>query len=155
MPLKPSTATEEVGYTLAPPPIPPGCICSYTNGLDASSVRNGPVASCPADHTLIDGHAALGWTDEMVAEFEVRWAGLSSQPPRWIPSPPPLTQDEIRALLRECVTVVQPGESLAIRAAESWTPDQIGQVNEWIGYMELPFRAVMLPGDEFAAVAQK
>lgn len=61
-----------------------------------------------------------------------------------------LTPELILAAIRECVTVVKPGETLAIRAGEGWTPDQVGQVNEWIESWDLPFRAVMLPGAEFA-----
>jgi hypothetical protein len=40
----------------APPAIPVGCICAYTwhPSHDGRSVRNGPLASCPADHTEID-----------------------------------------------------------------------------------------------------
>jgi hypothetical protein len=46
--------------TGAPPPIPAGCICSYTwhwTG-DGRAVRNGALMSCPADHSAVDGAAA-------------------------------------------------------------------------------------------------
>jgi len=38
-------------------PIPIGCICAYTWHSDGSGriVRNGPLASCLADHTEVDG----------------------------------------------------------------------------------------------------
>ena len=44
---------------IAPPSIPAGCICAYTwhPAYDGRSVRNGPLASCPADHTAIDAAA--------------------------------------------------------------------------------------------------
>jgi hypothetical protein len=44
--------------TEASPAIPLGCICSYTWGAFGTSVRNGAMKSCPADHSAIDGHAA-------------------------------------------------------------------------------------------------
>jgi hypothetical protein len=35
--------------------IPPGCICSYTWASHRPGiVRNGPLASCPADHGEVD-----------------------------------------------------------------------------------------------------
>jgi hypothetical protein len=51
--------------------------------------------------------------------------------PRWpfgvsaAPVPPPLTSDQVRQLLRECVTVVKPGEVLVIRVHENTTPNQL------------------------------
>lgn len=41
----------------APPGIPYGCICSYTwhSACDGRIVRNGALASCPADHAAVDG----------------------------------------------------------------------------------------------------
>jgi len=39
----------------APADIPRGCICSYTWAVHRPGiVRNGPVASCPADHSEVD-----------------------------------------------------------------------------------------------------
>jgi hypothetical protein len=47
-----------IAVTRAAAPIPPGCICSYTwGGGPARLVRNGALASCPADHAEIDGQA--------------------------------------------------------------------------------------------------
>ena len=64
----------------------------------------------------------------------------------------PLTPDEVRQLLRECVTVVKPGEHLILRVPWSTTPSQVRElqevVNEMAGYLELPFRMLVLPGDE-------
>ena len=64
----------------------------------------------------------------------------------------PLTPDEVRQLLRECVTVVKPGEHLILRVPWSITPSQVRElqevVNEMAGYLELPFRMLVLPGDE-------
>jgi hypothetical protein len=46
----------------AAPPIPPGCICSYTwhSAGDGRVVRNSPLKSCPADHTAIDEASRSG-----------------------------------------------------------------------------------------------
>ena len=64
----------------------------------------------------------------------------------------PLTPDEVRQLLRECVAVVKPGEHLILRVPWSTTPSQVRElqevVNEMAGYLELPFRMLVLPGDE-------
>lgn len=40
----------------APPGIPAGCICSYTNHPEGGGrlLRNGPLTSCPADHAGVD-----------------------------------------------------------------------------------------------------
>ena len=46
----------------------------------------------------------------------------------------PLTSAEIRQLLRECVTVVKPGEILILRGGDDWTPEQVSQVGEVISY---------------------
>jgi hypothetical protein len=46
----------DIMVTRTSPPIPSGCICSYTWGVwPARLVRNGALASCPADHAEIDG----------------------------------------------------------------------------------------------------
>lgn len=74
------------------------------------------------------------WTDEQVKEFEAAWAEAAGQPPRWMPPRPALTQDEVRQLLSECVTVVRPGEILVLRAPEDWNPDQALQLQEYMGY---------------------
>lgn len=43
-----------------------------------------------------------------------------------------LAPDEMRSLLRECVTVVKPGELLVIRVSENVTPNQLREYNEWV-----------------------
>jgi hypothetical protein len=46
---------QDVTVTVAPPPIPFGCICSYTWRCDGPGVvRNGALASCSADHSAVD-----------------------------------------------------------------------------------------------------
>ena len=42
--------------TIAPPPIPVGCLCAFTwhPAGDGRTVRNGPRAACAADHSAID-----------------------------------------------------------------------------------------------------
>lgn len=71
---------------------------------------------------------------------------------RVIIQPPPLTPGEVRQLVRECVAVVKPGEHLILRVPWSTTPSQVRElqeaVNEMAGYLELPFRMLVLPGDE-------
>lgn len=74
---------------------------------------------------------------------------------RVIPQPPPLTPDEIRHLLRECVTVVKPGETLVIRGRD-WTPNQMRELQRvmdaWHEDGLILFRALIVPGDELGVV---
>ena len=63
----------------------------------------------------------------------------------------PLTEDEIRQLLSECVTVVKPGETLVVRGA-NWTPEKLREIQECMDVMHrkgiVPFKALAVPGDE-------
>ena len=72
---------------------------------------------------------------------------------RILPSLPALTPDEIRALLRECVTVVKPGETLVIRGRD-WTPNQVREIQQVMDAMHedghVPFKALAVFGDELA-----
>ena len=65
--------------------------------------------------------------------------------------PDPLTEDEVRQLLRECVTVVKPGEALVVRMA-GLTPDQHREwqdaVRAWREHGDLPFPVFIFIGDE-------
>ena len=99
--------------------------------------------------------ATAEMTDEQVREFEKNFAQIVTQP--WqpqVPSPrPPLTQDEVRHLLRECVTVVKPGETLIVRVGPEWTPMQMREMQEslnwgWGTEDGLPFRTLVIPGEE-------
>jgi len=70
--------------------------------------------------------------------------------------PPPLAEDEVRQLLRECMAVVKPGEHLILRVPWSTTPSQVRELQEVVSemaeYLELPFRMLVLPGDELGVV---
>ena len=63
-----------------------------------------------------------------------------------------LRPDQVRQLLRECVTVVKPGETLIVRVPVTWTPEQVGNYqqnfNDWARYLELPFGVIVVIGDE-------
>ena len=69
---------------------------------------------------------------------------------RAIPLPPPLNPDEIRQILRECVTIVRPGETLVIRGRD-WTPSQVHEIQQCMDAMHedgrIPFRALAVLGD--------
>jgi hypothetical protein len=71
-----------------------------------------------------------------------------------IPPRPLLTPETARELLRECVTVVKPGETLIVRANWEWTPAQVRDVQEYAdtvsGYREIGVKILFLPGEEFA-----
>lgn len=96
------------------------------------------------------------WTDGQVEEFKAGWHRLASIPgARWLPPGPVLTREVVEAAVRECVTVVKPGETLVIRCRD-WTPDQAEQCTEYFRYMaeagEIPFRPLVVIGDELAVV---
>ena len=70
-----------------------------------------------------------------------------------------LTEDEVRHLLSECVTVIRPGETLLLRCGRDWTPGQAREVQEWmdraIEWRDLGFKALVVPADELGvAVAE-
>jgi len=97
---------------------------------------------------------ALTMTDEEAAEFAERFAvymAENSLTHRVIPLPPPLSPDQIRSLLRECVTVVKPGEVLVIRVSENMTPRQCSEyqqaVDGWIAHGDLGIKVMVLPGE--------
>lgn len=64
---------------------------------------------------------------------------------------PPLTRDEIRQILRECVTVVKPGETLVVRGA-NWTPNQTREIQQIMDEIRelgiVPFKVLAVIGDE-------
>ena len=75
---------------------------------------------------------AEGWTDDQVAEFQAELDRCMADPGhglRVLPHRPLLTPETARELLRECVTVVKPGEILVIRG--DWTPGQVRELNDW------------------------
>lgn len=67
-----------------------------------------------------------------------------------------LSEDEVRQLLRECVTVVKPRETLIVRAQPDWSPNQCREVQDMltatIGYWNLGFCALVVPGAELGVV---
>lgn len=93
-------------------------------------------------------------TEEQAREFERDWQEALSKPQQLLvpPQHPPLGEDEIRQLLRECVTVVKPGETLVIRGDRNWSPNQMREVQEMlehmIQYLDLHFKALVVPGEE-------
>ena len=97
-------------------------------------------------------------TEAEMAGLRQQLAEVTREPSarRVIPPPPPLTPDEIRRLLRECVTVVKPGETLVIRGA-NWTPNKVREIQQVMDAMHetgrVPFRTLAVLGDELA-VAQ-
>jgi hypothetical protein len=85
-------------------------------------------------------------TDAEAAEFKERFAEAVR----------PLTPDQIRQLLRECVTVVKPGEVLILRALEGWTPHQVKEVHDvaaaWLEDNAPGIKALVIPPFEIAVV---
>lgn len=63
-----------------------------------------------------------------------------------------LEPDEARSLLRECVTVVAPGETLVVRVSDWWTPKHTDEFMRYFDAQGFPFRMVLVPAEEFAVV---
>ena len=65
----------------------------------------------------------------------------------------PLRPDEVRQLLRECVTVVKPGETLVIRD-RNWIPSQVNEIQRWMDDEHesgrISFKVLALIGEEMA-----
>jgi hypothetical protein len=77
-------------------------------------------------------------TGEQAAEFRRQFEEAMRQPDAYrhhvLVQPPPLTPEQVRYLLRECVTVVKPGEVLILRCPEDWTPTQVAEMQEHASY---------------------
>jgi hypothetical protein len=105
----------------------------------------------------VPGICPEAWTDEQVTEFRERFAeSVDRHEMRLIPSPPPLTPDQVRQLLRECVTVVKPGETLILRCPEGWTPEQAGEMQQhaawWLAEHAPDIRVLVVPHLEMAVM---
>jgi hypothetical protein len=68
-----------------------------------------------------------------------------------------LTANQIRTLLRECVTVVRPGETLIVQVGETWTPQQMSEAQRALNWEDetgkgyWPFRVLIVPGTGLGA----
>jgi hypothetical protein len=93
--------------------------------------------------------------DEEMAQFREEF-GKAAGPHRVILPPPPLTPDEVRQLVRECVTVVKPGETLVMRGRD-WTPNQVQEIQRVMDAMHedgtIGFKVLVVIGDELGVVA--
>ena len=100
---------------------------------------------CPHRRRKATGRAAAagGMSREMAKR---RMAEVLTSPP------PPLTPDAVRQLLRECVTVVGPGETVILRVPWTTTPTQVRELQDFVNgtaeWLNLPFKTLILPGDE-------
>ena len=92
-------------------------------------------------------------TEEQVAEFRERFAEAMRPFQHEVIEPDRLTPEDIRSLLRECVTVVAPGETLVLRLSESFTPSQAREWQDalnagWDGGDPFwPFRVLVVIGE--------
>jgi len=75
--------------------------------------------------------------------------------PRPAPEPPALSPAQVRYLLRQCVTVVKPGETLVIRGRD-WTPWQAREIQQVMDAMRedgtIGFKVLAVFGDELAVI---
>ena len=98
-------------------------------------------------------------TEPEEAELRESIAKAAKLPPRIIWQPPPLTPDEVRQLLRECVTIIKPGETLIIRVPWKTTPTQVRELQDaltdGIEYTGAPFKVLVVPGDELGVAEEQ
>lgn len=107
--------------------------------------------------------AADAFTGEQEAELRASLDALGQDGKpfeyRVLPPHPLLTPETARALLRECVTVVRPGETLIVRAHEHWTPQQVRELQDYADtvteYRDLGVKILFVPGEEFAVAQPK
>ena len=95
------------------------------------------------------------FSDAQVAELREALGAAMSGPyeHRILPPVPSLTPDQVRQLLRECVTVVKPGETLVIRE-RNWTPTQVREIQRWMDAEHesgrISFKVLAVIGGELA-----
>lgn len=91
---------------------------------------------------------------EFKAEFERSWAERKYEPLKILAPRPLLTPEIARELLRECVTVVKPGEVLAVRLPLDMNGDDMDRAREYALRVERQsgIKVAFIPGEEFAAV---
>jgi hypothetical protein len=98
--------------------------------------------------------ADVPMTDEQAAEFRCAFNEAVGADYRlqWVPPAPVLTPENLETLVRECVTVVKPGETLVIRVPETWSPTNAQmyqeRADEATGDGTIPFRVVVVIGAE-------
>lgn len=96
------------------------------------------------------------WTAEQAAEFREKFAQLGAgHEIRLLPPAPVLTPETAKALVRECVTIVRPGEVLAVRLPLSFTSGDLDYAREYARTVEREagVKVAFIPGEELG-VAQ-
>ncbi len=83
--------------------------------------------------------------------FELR----KYEPVRLLPASPVLTPETAKALAREYVTIVKPGEVLAVRLPMNFQSDDMDRAREYARQVEREtgVKVAFIPGEEFG-VAQ-
>ena len=92
-------------------------------------------------------------TEEQEAELKREFDETMRGP--FTHQPPPPTPDQVRYLLRECVTIIEPGETLVIRG-RNWTPNQVREIQQWMDAMHedgtIGFKVLAVIGDELGVI---
>jgi hypothetical protein len=90
--------------------------------------------------------------EAQAAELRRQLDEVTAQHRHPLPVPPALGPGELRALLRECVNVVEPGDLLVIRVPADWTPAQLRDleehVNWWLASNGDHIRALLVPAEK-------
>jgi hypothetical protein len=95
-------------------------------------------------------------TEEQEAELRRAFDATMQAPAAHHVIQPGLSPDEIRQILRECVTVVKPGEVLIFRCPEGWTPIQVAEVGQcaaqWLEDNAPEVKMLVMPDAEMAVM---
>jgi hypothetical protein len=94
-------------------------------------------------------------SDEEATQFQREPEQALGKPYRILPQAPPLTPEQVRYLLRECVTIVKPGETLIVRVPWTTKPSQLYEYQRVIDSREggeIPFKVLVVAGDELGTV---
>jgi hypothetical protein len=101
----------------------------------------------------------IEWTDEQVADFKAKWDEFTASgdwehrkyQPVWLPPAPVLTPETAKALAREYVTIVKPGEVLAVRLPLDFSPGDVDNAREFARQVEREtgVKVTFIPGEEF------
>ena len=148
----------------APPPAPEPP-CEYDGEIEPGALKEprslaervAALEELIAHPMMAIGAPAAEFTEEQEAELREALASLDGKPFELhvIPPRPLLTPELAGELLRECVTVVKPGEALVLRT-ENWTPNQVREyqdvLDRWHDGGGLPFKVVVVIADELGVV---
>jgi hypothetical protein len=108
-------------------------------------------------HPVLIAEFAGELTEAEAAQFREEREKAAGQPYEIKPLPPSslnvFRPEQVEALLREHVTLVGPGEHLVVRVPVDVSPLQVRRYQEALDGSGIPFRVVVVAGDELGVAA--